>query len=149
MINRLPLDVVMNHIIPYTYEPQPKKLLRDLKNNIEDYGLLENCYAFDYNYVILFRDLILFCNNGHYPSSETCQPYINIIRRHFMFQDKTEGQLMYYIFFKFLDNISLLINNDISLLNQPHERKIRFLWGLLKPKERTRFVNEYILKDEL
>ena len=63
-LQRIPMDVMINHILPYTYEPQPKTLLQDIKNFVEDFNLVENCYAFDYNYILLLRDLLTFCTNN-------------------------------------------------------------------------------------
>jgi hypothetical protein len=54
---KIPFDIIINHILPYTYNIQSKELLYDIKNYREDLNLVENCYLFDYNYVILYRDL--------------------------------------------------------------------------------------------
>jgi len=58
-MERIPFDVIINHIIPYTYNIQPKLLLEDIKNyytiktklindkyntNIIKHELLSNCY---------------------------------------------------------------------------------------------------------
>jgi len=59
-MERIPLDIIINHIIPYTYNIQPKLLLEDIENyckvkteletttkyntNIIKYKLLTNCY---------------------------------------------------------------------------------------------------------
>ena len=58
---KIPFDVIINNIIPYTYSVQKRELLHDIRNYTEDLNLIENSYVFDYNYIILYRDLLNFC----------------------------------------------------------------------------------------
>lgn len=58
---KIPFDIIINHIIPYTYSVQKRELLYDIRNYTEDLNLIENSYIFDYNYAILYRDLLNFC----------------------------------------------------------------------------------------
>jgi hypothetical protein len=58
-MERIPLDIIINYIIPYTYNIQPKSLLEDIENyytiktklindkyntNVIKHELLSNCY---------------------------------------------------------------------------------------------------------
>jgi hypothetical protein len=62
---KLPYDVIVNHIIPYTYEIQPIYLRLDIVSFRRDIELVKNIYGFHYNYLILLNDLILFHNDSN------------------------------------------------------------------------------------
>jgi len=50
-IDKLPFEVVFNHIIPYTYSPQPKILLEDIRDYVYTFNLISSVY---YNRWIVF-----------------------------------------------------------------------------------------------
>ena len=81
---KIPYDIIINHIVPYTYNVQSKELLYDIKNFVEDLNLIENCYLFDYNYCILYRDLLNFCklkfNNKLFNMNYVNKKYLKNIR---------------------------------------------------------------------
>lgn len=129
----LPFDVVVNHILPYTYQPQPKRILADIRSFHSDYSFLENIYAFDYNYDVLYHDLTCFCNCTLVQNYNMNKSFGNLLNRLFRFKNNTYSQLNNFVFITF--------HRD-STKNQI--RKIRFLWGLLKPVERTRFINRFL-----
>jgi hypothetical protein len=62
-LRNIPNDIVINHIIPYTYQIQPSELLLDIVSFQKDFDLIDNLYAFDYNYHILLKDLFCFFNH--------------------------------------------------------------------------------------
>ena len=138
----IPTDVLINHLIPYTYNKQPVKLLYDLKNYIEDFSILEETYETLYNYGILYYDLLEYCNNGPPFGYEMDDKFFNIFQRHIMYKNYTKDMLNNYIFYKF--NI-FYIELDKEF-DDIYKKKIRFLWGLLKPVERIQFINKYVLK---
>ena len=70
----IPEDIIINIIIPYTYQIIPKKLSFDIISFKKDLDLIENLYSFDYNYKILLNDLLIFCN--------TCIISDLLIRKH-------------------------------------------------------------------
>jgi hypothetical protein len=133
LINRLPFDIVVNHILPYTYNIQPPRLLRDIRSFCADYSFLENIYAFDFNYDVLFYDLTCFCNRTRHPNFNMHEDFGSLLRRLFRFKHYTYSQLNNIVFILFHRNA---IANPI--------RKIRMLWALFKPKERTLFINRYL-----
>ena len=55
LLKLLPSDIIINHIIPYTYQIQPSELLLDIVSFQKDFDLIDNFYAFDYNYHILLH----------------------------------------------------------------------------------------------
>jgi hypothetical protein len=65
-IDKLPFEVVFNHIIPYTYSPQPKILLEDIRNYVYTFNLISSIY---YNRWIVFwgeeenEDKFWLCND--------------------------------------------------------------------------------------
>jgi len=62
-MERIPLDIIINHIIPYTYNIQPNILLEDIKNyytindkhntNVIKHELLSNSYNPGHNQIML------------------------------------------------------------------------------------------------
>ena len=44
IISRLPIEVVQSHIIPYTYRPQPKKLLQDIQSFYDTWNCMKKSY---------------------------------------------------------------------------------------------------------
>jgi len=137
LLQLLPLDIVINHIIPYTYEIQPKTLLQDIRSYSSDLDLIHNYYMFESNEMILLNDLIRFCNNNIAPVYDIEPRYETILKRHFSMKDMTTLEIKQFVFFDF--HRRLILNPQC---------KIKFLWGLLMPAERTRFFNRYVLPNE-
>jgi hypothetical protein len=133
LISLLPEDVIINHIIPFTYLVQPRKLLVDIRSYVIDYSFLENIYTYEYNDEILLYDLVTFCNNGKFPTWGLEPKYDEIVRRHFLYKSIRDSDLQLLIFMAFHRKMGQLC-----------ERKNRFLWGLLRPRERTSFINKYL-----
>jgi hypothetical protein len=133
LISLLPEDVIINHIIPFTYSVQPRKLLIDIRSYVDDYAFLENVYTFEYNEEMLLYDLVTFCNNGKFPTWGLEPKYDEIVRRHFLYKSIRDSKLQLLIFMAFHRKMGQLC-----------ERKNRFLWGLLRPRERASFINKYL-----
>jgi hypothetical protein len=131
LINKLPDDVIINHILPYTYERQPRKLLNDIRSFAKDYSLIESIYMTQFNELVLLYDLLRFL----YPCYGKKNIIENVLRRHFHLKNKTGEYLINVLIVCFERNLE--INT---------ERKIKILWGLLKPMERTQFINKYIIE---
>jgi len=135
LLNSLPEDIIINHIIPYTYSVHPYKHLSDIHSFTIDYKILDNYYAFDYNEQILMSDLILFCNDARNITIGVNSFFYRLLSRSFMLRSKSYTEINSYIIKNFHDQV----DNNI-------EKKIKFLWGLLTPNERTNFINEFIIK---
>ncbi len=114
--------VVQMVILPYTYMPQSKELMSDVRSYVSDYRMLENVYAFHYNDNILMTDLVNFCVNKDF-SHEQRRLLGNL---HAVDMYLQTG----YFPHTNMDN---------------HERRARLIWGLLTREQRTQFINEYIL----
>jgi hypothetical protein len=135
LLNTLNNDVIINNIIPYTYKPQPKKLLFDIKNFYSEFSIIENSYTYDYNYYILLFDLISFCNNNDPLIFTLHDRFENILKRNYSLSTCNYSHLNNFSFDNFNKNLQININ-----------RKIRFIWGLLRPVERVKFINKYLLE---
>jgi hypothetical protein len=70
-LRNIPTDIVINHIIPYTYQIQPRELLIDIISFQKDFDLIDTLYAFDYNYQILLNDLLFYFNDKKF-KTKTC-----------------------------------------------------------------------------
>lgn len=126
---RIPFAVIHRHIIPYTYNPQSKRLLRDIRTNVSDYNIIENVYFTMYNENILLTDLLA------YHKSPIC--LVAIIMRHIQYKGRNTVDVYKMI----LDTYYIRYNTSIL-------RSIRCIWSLMTPEERAGFINTYILCDE-
>jgi hypothetical protein len=136
LFNMLPIEIIINEIIPFTHKPQPNRHTNDIRSFFVDMNLIENMF-YAHNDIIVLNDLIRFCNSFISPVYDISDKYELILRRHFSLKNKTNDELWHFVFFIFHRN--LLENTS---------RKIRFLFGLLTPIERTRFFNHFYIDDE-
>jgi hypothetical protein len=114
--------VVQMVILPYTYLPQSKELMLDVRSYVSDYRIIENVYAFDYNDNILMTDLVNFCVNKDF-SLQQRRMLVNL------------SAVDMYLQTGYFPNTNM----------DNHERRARLIWGLLTREQRTQFINEYIL----
>jgi hypothetical protein len=127
--DKLPPEIVKNHIIPYTYQIQSKQLMQDVRSFYEDWNLIDGCYSFDFNSLILLKDLIFYADFSRFE---------NILKRLHRYRETKYTRL--YIIAATLFYNKRNINTD---------RKTRMIVGLLTPKQRTEFINKYIIEDEI
>jgi len=77
-MERIPIDIIINHILPYTYNIQPKLVLEDIKNYHKIKTILmDDKYDTD---VIKHEILAIFYTNK--------QKLSNILHRHFQIDIK-------------------------------------------------------------
>ena len=114
--------VVQLVLLPFTYCPQSKELMSDVRSYVVDYRIIENVYAFDYNDNILMTDLVNFCVNKNF----------SLQQRRLLGNLHAVDMYLQTGYFP-----------DTNMDN--HERRARLIWGLLTRKQRTQFINEYIL----
>lgn len=133
LVRTLHSDIIINHIIPYTYSIQAKSLLFDIRSYHDDLSIVEKVYFIDYNNYMLLNDLIIFCNSNIAREIGTICKY-SILRRTFMLWSKSQ---------EFIDKY-ILHTLHTNKKNNPN-KKVKILWGLLTPLERTRFINKYVL----
>lgn len=136
LLKKIPLDIIINEIIPFTYRIQPSSHLHDIRSFYSDMNLIENMF-YEQNDIVVLNDLIRFCNNFISPVYDITKKYENILRRHQCLQSKTKEELRHFVFYVFHRN---LLENTVH--------KIKFLFGLLTPNERTRYFNHFYIDDE-
>ena len=108
-MKRIPIDIIINHIIPYTYNIQPNLLLEDIKNYHKIKTILiDDKYDTD---VIKHEILAVFYTNK--------QKLNNILHRHFQINLQNYD---YNIIYKYSQNTTFNI-----------------LFGLFSIEERTYF----------
>ena len=116
-MNRLPYDIICNHIIPYTYKSQPIPLLEDIKNfDLIKKELLHNKYS---TKAIKHEILAIF-----YTDTDILK---NVLERSFMFKQTLKR-----------------INMNIH--SYTNDKKFAILFGLFTPNERQRFL-QHIRQD--
>ena len=131
---KIPSDVFINHIIPYTYQKIDSNLLNDIRNFIHDYRIIINYYYFDMNEYFLIHDILLFCSNGGISLHEIPKDYfVDFLDRNLIFKKLS------------LDKKYEYIQHFYYNLTSKIEQKIKFLFSLFTPNERARFINKYII----
>ena len=116
--------VVQMVLLPFTYCPQSKELMSDVKSYVVDYRIIENVYAFNYNDNILMTDLVNFCVNKVF----------SLQQRRLLGNLSAVDMYLQTGYFP-----------DTNMDN--HQRRARLLWGLFTREQRTQFINEYILNN--
>jgi hypothetical protein len=150
-IHRLPLELRLWCIIPYTYQLQNKKLLRDIRTYRTDKNILDNVYGTRYNNYILLHDLKQYCQIPQLPLYivHDNQDEINNIP----IDDLPECFTIWRRYYanQQLDNIELMNKMMLFLttrINSSTSRKIHFIFGLLTVEERTQFIENFILDEQ-
>lgn len=133
---KIPVDVFINHIIPYTYQKINNDLLNDIRNFKNDFQMIIDYYYLDMNEVCLLIDLTWFYNgNRKSLAIETNHLFVDILDRNFTFKKLSLDRKMNFIEKNFYFNIK----------TNTH-KKNKFLLLLLTPSERACFINKYIIQ---
>lgn len=135
IFNRIPQHLIIQCILPYTYSPQSKRLLYDIKSYVKDFSLISSIYFTQYKECVLMNDLIKMIDK----IDKYAMDNRNIKKVFTRIKDKD-----------FLNDHEYIIYKEEFLKNNRQDnimRKIRLIWGLLTPRERTTFFNTFILDD--
>lgn len=134
MLNRLPIEIIREHIIPYTYNPQPEKLCEDIRSfhcvheHLYEvyYKRWENIEPGEYiNW--LENDIIRFLNNDKATMWGYVENYLEKLSRLYLLKDKTKKAVRQYIHTK--------------IMHFEAKYAIKTFLGLLTPDERLELVN--------
>ena len=100
LLKKIPNDIIINNIIPYTYMRKCPKHLQDIRSFYNHFKLLENYYCIYSNEYILFNDLErFFCKSDRLYF--TTNQYYNIFQGHIhliFFYIIRVGQLRFLVF---------------------------------------------------
>ena len=118
--------VVQLVLLPFTYCPQSKELMADVRSYVIDYRIVDDIYSLHFNSSILMTDLIGFCFSRRTDNDITQH------QRQLLFQMQPIKRQMLTRFFTRIDD------NTCSRIS-------RTIWAILTREQRTRFINIYIL----
>lgn len=118
--------VVQLVLLPFTYCPQSKELMADVRSYVIDYRIVDDIYSLHFNSSILMYDLVGFC---FYRIKDGLTQH--------------QRQLIYQI-----PSIKRQLQNGFftKMGEGTCSRISRTIWGVLTREQRTHFVNVYILQ---
>ena len=153
----LPEEIVTQHIMPYTYRKQPPQLLFDIRNYYDDYALVDEYYNHNYNQYMWLNDMVSFFTLPHFHSTK--KGVDKILQRHIYYKNKDDFMLVsersprtvatfggHLIQLTQRSLVEIALDQYYTNIGHNVERKVRFLWGLLLPVERTQFINKFLLE---
>jgi hypothetical protein len=140
-IHLLPRDIIQ-HIIPYTYNCQPQRLIEDIKSNFASKQIISIIYDDRWNYLSeyednisknwLNNDLFHYCNEDNITMHGYIDRFYDLFSRHVMLQSGGIDKCKVTAFIK---------NTDNNVTKQ-----INLIWGLLTPTERSEFIANYCVR---
>lgn len=133
---KIPLDVFINHIMPYVYRKQGVALLDDIRNFVFDYRMIGDYYFYDLNEYCLLVDLAFLCNGGVSLIERVNSCFIDILDRNILFCRFSLDQKYEFI------NLHFYLNTGTKT-----EIKNKFLLSLMTPSERAHFINDFLILD--
>lgn len=86
-MHRLPFDIIREHIIPYTYKPQPKSLCRDIETFVAVKNALYDIYDCGYIGSTLNYDMLMLTVNGFFVEHMCPKRMNRTMRTMFMMND--------------------------------------------------------------
>ena len=136
-MDKLPIDIIREEILPYTYQPQPKELCNDIRSfhNIRDYlyklyyDRWFHTFQYEENADLnwLDNDICRFFNDDNATMFGYTDNCLNKYKRSFILKDKTAKEIRDYI------------NKIISCTNVKYSINIQV--GILKCEERLKLVD--------
>jgi len=130
LMKRIPEDVIMHHIIPYSYKTQKKELLQDIHdytNSIQKLlYIYDNIYAYEYDLEKVQNYLLT--NMLWYFKFTKFTGFYDIFRRCYSFRNYTNVEVNTYF------------QTGFTYLS--FEKQIYLFWGLLTVEERDEFYKK-------
>ena len=139
LIKRIPLDLIINHIIPYSYKPQRKQLLFEIQIfNRQKRKLLQDILSFNCSLPYIISR---YCNIWRRADPDNSIFYLvsNIISYFECYKKISDIFSRYFIFWNYTnEEIIFYFTNEFIFLSIDYQLYI--LWGLLLPFERDDFI---------
>lgn len=132
-MNTLPFDVIINHIIPYTYSPQPPALVEDICSYVSTLPILEDILLHEpapFAMVSVMSKLYVYMNGDRDMIYGVHSRFLAILRRHRALSKRSDKDIITYLY----QNLQYADQN----------KQLRFLWGLLRAAEHRDFI-EFVL----
>lgn len=131
-MERIPEDIIIQHICPFLYQPQSIELCQDIKSFVFTKGYLYELYFSkyslrEYNREWLLSDMCRFINGYNSYYFRYSNFFYSKMKKLFMLKDKTDKHLH-----KFITNIEHKL---------PPEIGIHIKLGILSPQERTSLID--------
>jgi|TARA_B110000858_G_C17444403_1_gene311294 hypothetical protein len=135
-MNKIPLEVIREHIIPYTYSPQNDELLDDIKSFYIVRNLLLNIYyhrwkkSFNYEENAdlnwLYNDITRFYNDDNPTMFGYTDNCIKKFQRCYMCKDKEANFISKKIhdIMRNCENVNSSINIQLGLLDKDERQKL-------------------------
>ena len=140
LLLKLPEEIIINHILPYTYSPITFELSQDIKDYVGNMTRLNTLYGTTHTHIVLFRCLITYLRVISRLSENIfiSQKFIEIMSRHIMLQKCSREQVSQYI---------------LKRIVEPEQiNYIRFfsvLFGLMDVNERKNFMEDITYAETL
>ena len=139
ILNKIPDDVILNKIIPYSYNTQPDDLLEDIKSFVKTYNHVYDLYYIRYKSLVpnnlyiawLKNDIATFMNNINSTLHGYTDNCVKKYKRHFMLKNKNNGFIRSFVW-NIYNNYSYKVSIKINI-------------GLLNPNERKQMINFFNL----
>jgi hypothetical protein len=133
LLLKLPEEIIVNHILPYTYSPITFELSQDIKDYVGNITKLNMLYSTTHTHIVLFRCLITYLRLISRLSENIfiSQKFIEIMSRHIMLQKCSHEQVSQYILKRIVEPEQINYTRFFSVL-----------FGLMNVHERKNFMED-------
>jgi hypothetical protein len=140
LLLKLPEEIIVNHILPYTYSPITFELSQDIKDYVGNITKLNMLYSTTHTHIVLFRCLITYLRLISRLSENIfiSQKFIEIMSRHIMLQKCTHEQVSQYILKRIVEPEQINYTRFFSVL-----------FGLMDVHERKNFMEDITHAEKL
>ena len=140
LLLKLPEEIIVNHILPYTYSPITFELSQDIKDYVGNMTQLNALYSTTHTHIVLFRCLITYLRLISRLSENIfiSQKFIEIMSRHIMLQKCTHEQVSQYILKRIVEPEQINYTRFFSVL-----------FGLMDVHERKNFMEDITHAEKL